>query len=452
MANIINITESANRLDFSDAYSPIVCGNSNYYLHFTFDEIWKRCEQKTALFVVEGKKMYVDFEGEDVHVPVLPNAQFVFVSLISGEGNNQIATTSIKIRLEPTALGGDMSEFDQLASYLPKVHAAINDLKNGSVVAKQAENANFASEADLAGTANYANKAKIAQNVVNENLLINGDFKINQRGKTTAGYDSYFVDRWKTRYNNPDFTTIKQNDDKSIHMESSNEMWPYLLQILDVELSNYLKKKKVTLSYKVKNVVNEKQTKPQFAIETKTGANYVAIIWGEFSEDGVYHMTMDIPEDYDNLVIRTSCSPCASYDVEWVKLELGDQATDFVPKSPVQELEECKRYYQIFKDTYGTADNPTYIGSLYSVSEMSCYMQIDLPVSMRVVPTRVTETLSYKYMLNTAQAFTSITFARNDNMINKLKLYGEGSFVPGACIPVTVYGDASYLELDAEIY
>ena len=31
-----------NRLDFASTNSPIVCGNSNYYLRFIFSDAWKK--------------------------------------------------------------------------------------------------------------------------------------------------------------------------------------------------------------------------------------------------------------------------------------------------------------------------------------------------------------------------------------------------------------------------
>jgi len=146
-----------------------------YSLKFDFSEIWQKCVTKTAIFVVEGRRQMVEFEGDVCKVPVMPNAPFVFVSLISGEGENQQVTTSLKIRLEPTSNAGDFSEFDQLKNYLSKFHGAINSLKNGDMVAKFSEQ---------------------ALNVINKNILINGDFKINQRNLSEYINSGYTVDRW----------------------------------------------------------------------------------------------------------------------------------------------------------------------------------------------------------------------------------------------------------------
>ena len=52
------------------------------------------------------------------------------------------------------------------------------------------------------------NESKIAKNVINNNLLINGDFRVNQRGKTVyerASGRVYTVDRWSIWNSNGTF-------------------------------------------------------------------------------------------------------------------------------------------------------------------------------------------------------------------------------------------------------
>lgn len=380
MANIINITESANRLEFSDAYSPIVCGNSNYYLHFTFDEIWKRCERKTALFVVEGKKMYVDFEGEDVRVPVLPNASFVFVSLISGEGNNQIATTSIKIRLEPTALGGDMSEFDQLSSCLPKVYAAVNDLQNGSIVAKQAENANFASEAVLAGTANLANEALVAQNVSNPNLLINGEFRVNQRGLTTYTFEktskyvkTYTVDRW---YFTPQVSQSQSSvvvNNNSITLNCKNQYDNFGQFIEDYAI---LQGKTITVSAGVKNISGGSFYLRVLPDNVKIKDKMLAVGENSFS----VALPTTITSNLKIMIVQEEGSN-NSIEIEYIKLELGTTSTPNTPRPYAQELAMCQRYYQKISNTY--------MFTVYTASNKGLYWLM-LSQSLRTLPTVIT--------------------------------------------------------------
>ena len=65
-----------------------------------------------------------------------------------------------------------------------------------------------------------------------------------------------------------------------------------------------------------------------------------------------------------------------TYNVQWVKLELGGIATPFTPTDPATELAKCQRYYQI-----------------HSTNTIST---VDLSPSMRITPT-VTRLGSVRY-------------------------------------------------------
>ncbi len=122
--NIIKIVENKNRLYFEEFYTPVVCGNSNYVLEFYFDNIWEMCDRKTAVFLVEGKKFTVKFDGNFVKVPPLPNAPFFHVALSAFlDDESIINTTAIRIRLEPTPLAANIPRCgSQIESYsLPKM-------------------------------------------------------------------------------------------------------------------------------------------------------------------------------------------------------------------------------------------------------------------------------------------------------------------------------------------
>lgn len=365
MANIIKITESANRLEFTGTYTPIVCGNSNYYLQFVFDDIWKNCNRKTAVFTVEDKRAYVDFEGNEVKVPVLPNAPCVHVSLITGEGDEQMSTTPLKIRLEPSALGGNLSEFNQLASYLPKVHAIINDLHSGEISVKQ---------------------AKVAENVCNPNLLINGNFQVNQRGSSsysrTSGY-VYTVDRWVLWSANGTFNVASKI--VANNATSGNAIFSQF-----IENSKELLGKTLTFSVKVNDTVySATGTMPTSITENKV----VALT--EFAT-GYIRIQSDYSRGLVRVDIGTSVG-CAN-TIHYAKLEVGEVVTNFSPRIYAEELAMCQRFYQIISTSvkYGTFANG---GCAMKVVENDVTLYsftFNLPL---VMPMRVNPSVSLKSTL-----------------------------------------------------
>ncbi|MBQ8451704.1 MAG: hypothetical protein IJ538_02885 [Clostridia bacterium] len=412
MANIINLTEKGNRLDITDTYTPIVCGNSNYSIHFSFSEMWQSVVHKTAIFIVEGKKYAVDFTGTDVKVPALPNAPFVFVALISAdEGDEIISTTAVRLRLEKTPILDDMGDFSPVKNYISQINTLLNKIETGDFVVNQAENAIHAESATIAtsatsaesasyaetagsastaesadyatssghsetaGSATSANTATTAttadnathattadnathatsadtattatnatsadnathatsadtattaanathatsadsattaetsanatyatsagtasvaiaaQNVSNVNLLINGDFKINQRGKTTySTANKYTVDRWK---------------------------------LVSGSLSV------------VSNGINLNGTITQTLEKVPQGNVAVSSNAGTVS--------------YSNGVVTLTAS---NKVITWVKLEIGSAKTPFSPKTYAEELSDCQRYYNKLNVAY----------------------------------------------------------------------------------------------------
>lgn len=122
------------------------------------------------------------------------------------------------------------------------------------------------------------------------NLLINSDFKINQRevsGEFSA-VGEYFVDRWRLESG-----TVTVNDDKTLTLNGT------ICQPLENSIGQ-----NVTATVSAGDASYDDNTK----IFTVTG---------------------------DNVVIS------------WAKLETGSTFTGFVPPDPSVEMIRCKRYYEI---------------------------------------------------------------------------------------------------------
>lgn len=180
----------------------------------------------------------------------------------------------------------------------------------------------------------------------NPNLLINGGFAVWQRGesftipRTGYGAGKYTADRWRV-WANADSTggniTVTRADD-GMHIEADGAGFAtYRFEKAEVKK---LSGKTVTLSQSVDGVVSS-------AVRS-------------FPTTGILNVALPV-----------------SGTINWIKLELGEEATPFVPRSYGEELLACMRYYQ----NTGTVFCPGYI----TVGGVSfTYMP---PVPMRSVPT-----------------------------------------------------------------
>lgn len=180
----------------------------------------------------------------------------------------------------------------------------------------------------------------------NPNLLINGGVAVWQRGesftipRTGYGAGRYTADRWRV-WANADSTggniTVTRADD-GMHIEADGAGFAtYRFEEAEVKK---LSGKTVTLSRSVDGVVSS-------AVRS-------------FPTTGILNVALPV-----------------SGTINWIKLELGEEATPFVPRSYGEELLACMRYYQVT----GNIFLPGYI----TVGGASCsYVP---PVPMRSVPT-----------------------------------------------------------------
>lgn len=70
----------------ADDRALIVCGNSDYAVHFDFDAEWEAYDLKTARFITEGGFFTdVQFTGSDCAVPVLTGTRTLLVGAFAGD-------------------------------------------------------------------------------------------------------------------------------------------------------------------------------------------------------------------------------------------------------------------------------------------------------------------------------------------------------------------------------
>ena len=154
----------------------------------------------------------------------------------------------------------------------------------------------------------------------NANLLVNSDFKINQRGQTR--YDNskssivHTVDRWRING-----LVVTVNSDGSVTVANSTaENARNFMQVF----ADHLMDEVYTASCKVKSVSGQ-----------------VRMFYGSFGNNlavGVNKFTF--PKASTNMFIF-QLAVGASVTLEWVKLEQGSVATPFVAPLPSDELIRC---------------------------------------------------------------------------------------------------------------
>lgn len=82
---IINVIIAEKRAR-AEKHEPLVCGNSDYIIDFTFDAEWDAYRTKTARFIFDDRS-YIDvvFNGTQCQVPVLKNTHDVIVGVYAGD-------------------------------------------------------------------------------------------------------------------------------------------------------------------------------------------------------------------------------------------------------------------------------------------------------------------------------------------------------------------------------
>lgn len=160
----------------------------------------------------------------------------------------------------------------------------------------------------------------------NPNLLINPDFKINQRGATSYEKQGYSVDRWKI-WN----VTVTPSTSGGITVKNDKYTdTGTFIQILENATEG-----DSTLSCYVTSVTG---TVTMFAddntqVVLKQGLNVVH--------------TSNSTKNFSIFLNRGT-----SITLKWVKLEQGKVATSFIAPNPAEELEKCLRFSRYIPTIY----------------------------------------------------------------------------------------------------
>ena len=209
----------------------------------------------------------------------------------------------------------------------------------------------------------------------NPNLLTNPDFRVNQRGMT-AYSSGYSADRWFIEGNK---CTVTAGADgvlikSAIKLDSNAHVfWQ--------KAENPLAPGKYTLSLNVLEVSGVWSARIR---TVNASGDYVDSYYTSVLHNGVNKVSVDLSEgEYISAVsvgINKGTEAGNSLKLAWVKLEVGDGATPFVPPDPATALAKCQRYLYVLRGSLLRAG----LAEAYSTSYAIFYLYA--PASFRTIP------------------------------------------------------------------
>ena len=208
----------------------------------------------------------------------------------------------------------------------------------------------------------------------NRNLIINGNFAINQRGGSNTTINTYALDRWRS-YGGPMGFTISQQDVLStlstsryamrFQRTSGNTQTNNTGVVQGIESKNCegLAGTQLTLSFKARAGADlSSDLDARFFYGTGTDENPVSMT-GMTNDGGTdftlttsfatYTKTVTVPAGTTQISLTFAVTPTGTagtndwFEIAEVQVERGSVATPFEHRSYGDELARCQRYYQV---------------------------------------------------------------------------------------------------------
>ena len=302
------------------------------------------------------------------------------------------------------------------------------------------------------------------ETISNPNLLVNGDFRVNQRGFDGTNLvrlkPTYCFDRWRY-YQWGNSVEITKNDDGSISIYNTTTDTSqgtgvlYFSQPLEHFINRVCDNETYTISckYKIEYPDSSKQGDCYFYFE-QTGATTSGTVTGKLPKTTtpvIDTRTFGLNGTTTKGSVNFNLRQGAKLTIYWVKLELGSIATAFTPRPYAEELALCQRYDNKVKGL-GSA-NVWGFGILQGTT--NARFVIPLTTTLRTLPTINTnevEILNFR----TGAIFTeNLTFTVLSLMNNAIFLQVESTVSLGTIgdnvqlLGITANG---YIDIDAEIY
>ena len=270
--------------------------------------------------------------------------------------------------------GGEVSAYTSYF-YIDKI-----TLSGDGTNVKYAENAGNADTVDGLHADSFALKTDLPATVSNPNLLINPDFKINQRGLNSYSTDwKYTVDRW-VQFGS--VASLNSSGGINISTRDGADYFGFI-QRTEILQSDCIGKS-MTLSAKIDGEVLS---------GTIIRSDAEQIFFNIGNSNDRFIISSYSNNDIKYILVQLYGSK--TYNIEWVKLEYSSVATPFIRPDPTTELLKCYRFF------YRIGKNIAYPNHLSNTSRIACRVaevrivvaHFQLPVEMRDTPTiRVEDT------------------------------------------------------------
>lgn len=248
----------------------------------------------------------------------------------------------------------------------------------------------------------------------NPNLLINGDFRVNQRGASAYGGGNetlnYGPDRWGI--SDGDGGSAKFLMSAHTLFTTNGSGWASISYMFDKDFIQSLLNKHVTFTVSVNGHIESKS----FIVTTSTTQS--------FSNGDLLCVFRISDINTGKIELRTSSSNGS--DIDWVKLEIGSVFTGYSPRPYAEELQMCQYYYQHLSMSTGL-----------TIADTSATLSFSIPLlrSMRSVTSpkyKFTTTSSNNVMVkkvgsDTEQQLSVSSVLVFDSQVNILGTVTSGS-------------------------
>lgn len=294
-------------------------------------------------------------------------------------------------------------------------------------------------------SANQSGNATANIVTCNPNLLINPDFKINQRGiYTINNTNKYGFDRWKYWNGGSAGNVVMETQTSGTYMGTTKitpaNAWNGLCQF--IEDFTQLKGKTITLSCEG----TFPSTGVRFAIRYDTSSSTDVFLEGMEVNNtkNKWSISFTIPDNisYTKMAYCIySTSASSTFYIKYAKMEIGNIATEFSPPGYAEEISKCQRYY-----FHLNPDLAWYrrLALGYSINTTDILYIVDFPTQMRVEPVMTKVNTLVDFGSNKTLTWSNNSNCTKSNAFLQFSATGMTAYRPSILYSYNNQGDVTF--------